>query len=68
MTQETHEVMLQFEKNIKDGDILAYIPAQFEKEDKDLWRRQSWYKNGQVNAFFQCYYMGYAYSKTKNRE
>lgn len=45
---------------------LTYIRGTKEKENREYWLKQHYYKNGQVNDAFMMFLSGYQYGKIYN--
>lgn len=54
-SKEHYDLMAQFENDCK--------PGRLDKEPRESWPRGVIYQDGQVNALFLVYRMGYAYGK-----
>lgn len=55
-TREHEEIMEQFEKDVQ--------PGRLDKEPRENWKRGIVYQNGEVNAMFQVYRMGYSLGRS----
>ena len=62
-TKEFYEAMNHFEKcakkNIRTGS------QGFSREDKEVWVKQRYYLDGNVNDFFIIFLIGYSLGKTQ---
>ncbi|OJV39621.1 MAG: hypothetical protein BGO29_04545 [Bacteroidales bacterium 36-12] len=59
-SKEFYESMKFFEEAAKE---ITY-GVTYEKEDKELWTKGYYYKNGKVNELFRAFLAGYAFGIT----
>ncbi len=55
-TKEWYDLMAAFEK----GNFGRY---RLDREEKDLWKLQCYYQNGETNELFKVYLAGYMHGR-----
>ena len=58
-TKEHFEILAQFEKNF------SHLRLTREK-DKTLWRKGQIYENGETNALYNAYILGYSFARVNS--
>lgn len=64
-SKEMYDLMDFFEKNI--GKV-TYVPGDFKREEKSLWKNRNYYCNGRVNDAFRIFMQGYIHCKSVNND
>lgn len=62
-TKEFYDLMDMFEKTAKKA---VWVKGAFDREDKELFKKQYYYQNGEVNEMFKLFMLGYSYGKAIN--
>ena len=64
-SKEMYDAIDYFKRNVSK---VAYVSASFDMEDKTLWKKGFYFKNGDINNLFKVFMMGESYGYNIGKE